>query len=180
MIDYTKHQIIRIQNLSDSFFEVVFQRDKLSVIPGNIIHIYKVSGDGIPIASGISEVWCRIILSRDKYGSIFSHGTKSIKINKDIKNVFPTLSTEVCPTFIITSFTVGFFFSYVSTFRDIKCNVCYLGIDETFKEWILNNHTLINIKDLYNCKNLYISGNREVFYNDIELINSAKGSYITY
>ncbi|MCP3686751.1 MAG: hypothetical protein GY861_29280 [bacterium] len=179
MINYKKYQIRRIKELSENYFEVVFQKGTLNFTPGDCVQLYKNEKYPIPIASGIGEVWCRLIMRRDIHGHLFPEGTKSIKICHELVNVAPTLMAEEKPNFVLTPEMVGIFFSYVSTFPEVKCKVCYLGDERIQEDWISMAHKVVSPKQIKKCDCLYVLGRQSVIERKLKnIVNNCKGSYL--
>ena len=179
MNKYTKHIIRRIRDLNENYSEIVFQRDGLQFSPGSCVKLYGIDYPSILIASGIQEPWIRLIVNRDLLSN-FPAGTKYIKLYKDIDNKMPTLAAAAAANWIVSSECIGAFFSYVSTYPDRKCKVCYLGSDKIQENWIKANHKMVNIKSLKGDKNLYITGNSDLFKTKPleKLLSICKESYI--
>lgn len=185
MNSYKKHHVHRIKDLNDLYFEVLFQKNDLTFAPGSTITLYNKREFPIFIASGIQEAWCRIILNKNIYSFIYDMNksnainNKSIKINVDVINELPTLLTEHAPNFIITTEMISPFFSYVSTYPTVKCNVCYLGENKISEDWIKSNHLLVNIKEFNSLNNIYVLGNREILMDKAKsFIYNCKCSYL--
>jgi len=179
-MQYTKHQIRRIKQLNSNFFEVLFQKDSLNFIPGQTVTLY--NGPDIPvfIASGVQEPWVRLIMNRDLSPN-FPAGSLSVKLNLELDNKLPSLMAEDKPGFIFDTQTIGAFFSWSSTYPSKKCKVCYVGTDKISEDWIAANHTVIsesNIKKMARVKNLYITGNRDLFNSHQKLLNKSTGVYL--
>jgi len=157
-MNYTKHQIKRVRDLNDKYFEVVFDKRNLKFIPGDAAVLY--NGPDIPIfiASGMQEPWVRLILDRDLFPDFDMEAT-SIRLESKILGLIPKLISEDAPNFLITPAGVSPFFSYVSTFPNTKRTVCYLGEDKVQEEWIRAFHNLVNHPSrLRNLSNLYAIG----------------------
>lgn len=175
---YTKHQIKRIRDINDSYFEVVIGKQGLNFSPGCCVKLYK-DDIAIPIASGIGEPWLRLILSRDLFGEKFPAGTNSVRLSLEIENVVPTLMVEESPNFVITPEMAGIFFSYVSTYPQVKCNVCYLGEDKVQEDWIRMGHNLVSPKGMKKYDNIYVLGRRDIIESKAgKVLNSCKSSYL--
>ena len=178
-VPYKKYQIIRIKELSENYFEVLFQKGTLNFLPGAAVKIYNNEEYPVPIASGIGEVWCRLIMRQDIHGHLFPVGTKSIKLLHETVNIVPMLMAETSPNFILTSEMAGIFFSYVSTYPQVKCQVCYLGDDKTFESWISANHKLVSAKQAKKLDPLYVLGRQDIIEKKLKnVLNTCKGSYL--
>lgn len=177
---YSKHQIRRIRDLNDKYFEVLFNKRGLNFVPGSSVTLYNGIDTPIFLASGIQEPWTRIILNRDLFSPNFPQGTVSIKLNLEVDNPLPTLMTEQeSPAFVLTSEMVSPFFSYVSTYPHNKCKVCYLGADKISEDWIKTYHKLVDVSKIKKEKNLYVMGDREVLEGKArKVINKCKSSYL--
>ena len=179
---YSKHQIKRIRDLNDNYFEVVFNKRGLNFVPGCCVSLYKGPDFPIFIASGIQEPWVRLILNRDLFSPNFLPGTKSIKLNLEIENKLSTLMSEEHPNFVFDTQTIGAFFSWASTNAGVKCKVCYMGEDKIQEDWIAASHTVVKPSDVLRLKkagNLYITGNRDLFgHRGQKIIPACKGSFI--
>jgi hypothetical protein len=179
IMNYTKHQIRRIRDLNDEYFEVLFQKRSLNFSPGSSVTLYNGPEDPIYIASGIAEPWVRLIMNRDLFSPNFPPGTRSIKLNLEINNPLPELMNEESPNFVITSSMAGVFFSYVSTYPTTKCDVCYLGEDKISEEWIKMSHNVTSLKDMKGKENLYILGDEEILNRKAgKLLNNCTNSYL--
>jgi hypothetical protein len=175
---YTKHQIKRIRDLNDKYFEVLFSKRSLKFLPGCSVTLYNGPDVPIFIASGMQEPWVRIILDRDLFPD-FDHNAVSIKLNLKISNLLPGLVTEEQPNFVITSAGVSPFFSYASTYPSVKSKVCYLGEDKITEDWIKMSHKLVDIRKMRRAKNLYILGDGVILRQKAcKLLNNCKDSYL--
>jgi len=161
-MNYTKHQIIRIKDLSDDYFEVVFNKKTLNFTPGDAVTLYK--GDGTPlfIASGIAEPWIRLIIPMEFKTPNFSPGVRCIKLDLHVQTLMPSLMSEESPNFVISPAGLGAFFSYVSTYPHKHCKVCYLGDGRISEDWIKAYHKLVSKKGMKKAKNVYVIGDRDV------------------
>lgn len=173
-MNYTKHQIKRVRNLNDKYFEVVFDKRNLKFIPGDAVVLY--NGPDIPIfiASGMQEAWVRLILDRDLFPSFDMEAT-SIRLESKVLGLIPKLISEEAPNFLITTAGVSPFFSYVSTFPKMylekKCTICYLGEDKVQESWIRAFHNLvIDPSKLRNVSNLYAIGDIDVLEGEASKI----------
>ena len=177
-MNYSKHQIKRIHDLNDNYFEVVIGKQSLNFSPGSCCRLYN-SEVLIPIASGIGEPWLRLLMNRDLFGEDFPAGTNSVRLSLEIENVVPNLMTEPAPNFILTPEMVGIFFSYVSTYPQVKCKVCYLGDNKIQEDWISANHKLVSAKQAKKLDNLYVLGRQDIIEKKIKnVLNICKGSYL--
>lgn len=175
---YSKHQIKRIKDLNEDYFEVVIARNHLKFSPGDCVKFYK-DDVLIPIASGISEPWLRLILKRDLFGEKFDSRTNSVRLSLEIENIVPTLMTEEAPNFVLTPELVGVFFSYVSTYPEKKCKVCYLGDSKVQEVWVRSNHTLEKPSEIRKRDNIYVLGNRDIIEEKAKkVLNNSKSSYL--
>jgi len=181
-MNYTKHQIKRIRDLNDKYFEVVFAKRSLNFVPGSAVTLYNGPDLPIFIASGIQEPWIRLILNRDLFSPYFKPGTSSIKLNLEIPNLLPGLMAEESPNFVLDSNTIGAFFSWASTNAGKKCKVCYLGDDKVQPEWIRSFHTLVKPSDVSSMRkhgNLYVTGNRNLFETRAKkVLGASKRSFV--
>ena len=179
---YTKHQIKRIRDLNDKYFEVVFGKEGLKFESGAAVKIY--NGPDLPvfIASGIQEPWLRLILNRDLFSPYFLPGSSSIKLSLEIENKLPTLMAEEKPAFVFDTQTIGAFFSWSSSNAGVKCKVCYVGDDKIQEDWISSSHTVIKPTDalkMKKCNSLYVTGDRDLFEGRRrKLLDVAKGSLL--
>ena len=161
-MNYTKHQIKRVRDLNDRYFEVVFEKRNLKFIPGDAVVLYNGPDTPIFIASGMQEAWVRLILDRDLFPS-FDKAATSIRLESNVLGLIPKLISEDAPNFLITPAGVSPFFSYVSTFPNTKRTVCYLGEDKVQENWIQSFHNLVSDpKRLRNVSNLYAIGDINV------------------
>ena len=179
---YTKHQIKRIKDLNDNYFEVVFAKKGLNFVPGSAVTLYNGPDLPIFIASGIQEPWIRLILNRDLFSPYFQPGTSSLKLNLEIPNLLSGLMLEESPSFVFDSNTIGAFFSWASTNAGKKCKVCYLGEDRVQEDWIKSYHTVVkpsNISSLRNKGNVYVTGNRDLYETRAKkVLRDSKRSFI--
>lgn len=161
-MSYTKHQVKRIRDLNEKYFEVVFQKESLNFNPGDCVVLW--TGPEIPIfvASGIQEPWVRIILNRDLFPNI-TPGDLSIRFNKDITSKLSTLPGSVNPSFVFDTNTIGAFFSWTSTNPGKPCKVLYLGDYKIQEDWIKAYHNVVDVSKLKREKELYVTGNRDLF-----------------
>ena len=161
-MNYTKHQLKRIRDLNDEYFEVVFNKRSLKFSPGDAITLYNGPDHPVFIASGISEPWIRIILKRDLFPD-FDYNAVSIRLNKEIQSILPNLMNETAPNFILTAEGIGAFFSYTSTYPRVKCKVCYLGSDKVQENWVKSYHKAVTLpRRMGKLSDLYAIGDREV------------------
>lgn len=181
-MNYTKHQIKRIRDLNDNYFEVVFAKQGLKFAAGSTVTLYKGPEFPIFIASGIQEPWLRLILNRDLFSPYFKPGTSSIKLNLEIENKLPSLMAEEKPAFVFDTQTIGAFFSWSSSNAGKKCKVCYVGEDKIQEDWIGSSHSVVKAPDslkMKKCDSLYITGHRDLFEGKRrKLLNVAKGSLL--
>ena len=179
-MNYTKHQIRRIQDLNDGYFEVLFQKRSLNFAPGSSVTLYNGPEDPIFIASGISEPWVRLIMNRDLFSPNFQPGARSIKLNLEINNPLPELMREESPNFVITSSMAAAFFSYASTYPTTKCDVCYLGEDKISEKWIEMSHNIVkDVRKMKGKESLYILGDEKILNAKAgKLLNTCKSSYL--
>lgn len=181
-MNYTKHQVKRIKDLNDKYFEVVFSKDALQYVPGSTVKLYNGPDYPVFIASGIQEPWVRLILNRDLFSLNFKPHTLSIRLSLEIDNKLPTLMNEKKPSFVFDSETIGAFFSWVSTYPEVKCKVCYIGDNKLQENWINANHTTVKMSDVLKMKkenSLYVTGYRDSFEGKSKrLINNCKSSFI--
>jgi hypothetical protein len=175
---YTKHQIKRIRDVNEKYFEVVIGREGLNFSPGCCVKLYN-EDVLIPIASGIGEPWVRLILNRDLFESKFPAGTNSVRLSLEIVNIAPHLMAEEKPSFVLTPEMVGIFFSYVSTYPQVKCKVCYLGEAKVQEDWISASHKLVSPKQIKKLDNLYVLGRQELIERKVRnVVNTCKSSYL--
>ena len=177
-MEYTKHQIRRVRDLNDEYFEVVFNKRSLNFVPGSQVKLYK---DDVPIfiASGIGEPWVRIILDKERFLSKFPAGVNSIRLSLELDNPMPNLMTDKSPNFLVTSEAIGAFFSWASTYPSTKCKVCYLGDSKIQEDWIKAFHKIVSLKQLKREKNIYVMGNRELLERKAtKVLNICKESYL--
>ena len=180
MIRYTKHKIIRVSELNDKYYEVLFQKDSLNFCPGSYVTLYKDRDYPLFIASGISEPWCRLIVNCDVFSLNFFAAKDYIKLNLEIDNKLPLLMAEKNPSFIITSDMISPFFSYSSTYPEKKCKVCYLGDYKISMDWIKANHDVVSLSKIKKEKDLYILVEGSIIRDKARtLLNNCKCSYIT-
>ena len=179
---YTKHQIKRIRDLNDKYFEVVFAKKGLTFVAGSAVTLYNGPDMPIFIASGIQEPWIRLILNRDLFSPYFQPGTRAIKLNLEIPNLLSGLMLEETPSFVFDSNTIGAFFSWASTNAGKKCKVCYLGDDKVQEEWINSYHTVIkksNISSMRKYGSLYVTGNGDLYETQAKkVLKDSKRSFI--
>ena len=178
---YTKHQIVRIRDLNEDYFEVVVQRRGLKFQPGDAVTLYNGPEEPIFIASGVQEVWCRLILDKETFSSNFPPGTCSVRLNLELFNPLNSLLAEERPAFILTSECIGPFLSFTSTFPQHRLKVCYLGPAKIQEEWISQAHTLIkNVSKMKRTANrLYVMGNKELLDRKAKkLLKVCKQSYL--
>jgi len=171
---YTKHQIMRIRDLNEQYYEVLFTKDALKFAPGSTVTLY--NGPEVPlfIASGLQEPWVRLILDRDKTPN-FSRTCISIKLNIDIVNKLPNLVAEGSPNFILTPSMISPFFSWSSTFPTTRCKVAYLGDNLISEDWVRANHDVVGVDEVRDSGCLYVLGDSEALY---EYSEGAKISYL--
>lgn len=176
---YTKHQVKRNRDLNDKYFEVVFQRDTLNFVPGSSVTLYNGPDYPVFIASGIQECWIRLIMNREIFSKLLP-GSRTIKLNLEIKNKLPSLMAEKKPSFVFDTETIGAFFSWASTYPGVKCKVLYLGSNKIQEDWIKANHKIVNnVSKMKRLKELYVTGNRENFTGRAaKLLNTCKEKYI--
>lgn len=178
-MNYTKHQIKRIRDLNEKYFEVVIGKRTLNFVPGSTVKLYNDGDYPLFIASGIQEPWVRLILNRDLFAPKFPTGTNSVRLSLEVDNVLPTLHTEKSPNFVLDAAGIGAFFSYVSTFPNVKCKVCYLGQDKVQEDWVKANHKILTPKQMGKLDNIYVVGNRDVINKKAhKIINNCKSSYL--
>jgi hypothetical protein len=179
---YTKHQIRRIRDLNENFFEVVFNKESLNFVPGSTVTLYKGADFPIFIASGIQEPWLRIILRKDLFSPNFIPGTTNLKLNVEIDNKLPNLVSEEKPSFVFDTQTIGAFFSWASTNAGKKCNVCYVGDNKIQEGWIKTYHKMVkpsDIRKMLKYDGLYVTGNRDLYEGRAKkVLDQACGSFI--
>lgn len=182
-MNYTKHQLKRIRDLNENYFEVVFNKRGLNFVPGTTVTLYKGPDFPVFIASGIQEPWLRLIVNRDLFSPYFKPGSTSIKLNLELENKLPTLMSEEQPNFVFDTQTIGAFFSWTSTHAGHKCKVCYLGGDKISEDWINMSHHIVKPSDVLGLRkagNLYITGDRDLFEDSraSKLVPLCKGSML--
>jgi len=183
MKEYSKHQIRRYKDLNDMYFELVFQRGDLKFAPGDQLTLYNYTDKPSAfIASGINEVWTRLILNRQVYKELYNdleQGKRSIKINRQVINTFPDLITKERPSFIFDSSGIGPFFSYISTYPSAKCKVYYVGDHKIQKEWIRGFHQIVDKPGKLKGKiSLYITGTKDIIEKKCKKLLAAAESYL--
>lgn len=181
-MNYTKHQIKRIRDLNDNYFEVVFAKKGLNFVPGSAVTLYNGPDFPVFIASGIQEPWIRLILNRDLFSPYFPRRLRSLKLNLEIPNLLNGLMIEETPSFVFDSNTIGAFFSWASTNAGKKCKVCYLGEDRVQEDWIKSYHTVVkpsNVSSMRKNSNLYVTGNRDLYETrGKKVLKDSKRSFI--
>ena len=178
MHNYTKHQCWRIRDLNEKYFEVVIAKGNLKFKAGDAVTLFNSDTPPIWIASGIGEAWVRVIMNRDIFTN-FDFGSKSIKLDSEVQSLIPDLMSEEKPSFLITSSGISPFFSYVSTYPEKKCKICYMGDDIIQENWIKSNHKLVDLKTIKKAKNLYIIGDREILEPKAgNLLNTCNARYL--
>lgn len=177
-MNYTKHQIKRIRDLNDEYFEVVFNKRGLNFLPGSQVKFHNSDLPPVFIASGIQEPWVRVILNRD-YSPNFPPGSRSVRLSLDVDNPLPALPAETSPNFLITAAGVGAFFSYASTFPNVKCKVCYMGDNKVQEEWVKSLHKIVTLKELRKEKNVYVVGDKPTIEpRGRRILNICKDNYL--
>jgi len=175
MHNYTKHQVKRIRDLNSGYFEVLISKESLNFLPGDSCRLYNLEPHDIFFASSMSEAWVRLILKRELFHG-YDFTQKSIKLCSGLNHCLPDLIKEESPNFLITSEGIGPFFSYVSTFPQVKCKVCYLGDHQITPEWVRHYHKLVSVKEIKKAANLYIIGDNDIIQRKAAgVIRSAKG-----
>lgn len=177
-MSYSTYPVVRTKYLNEKYFEVLFKRKTLNFTPGSYVTLYN---DPTPmfIASGISEPWIRLILKTDQFYNLLD--IKKLKLNMEIDNPFSTLINETQPSFIVTSEMLSVFFSYASTFPNVKCKICYLGPDKISEDWIKHYHIPIDkiSKMKRAVSSLYIMGNKEILNLEAKnLLTICKANYL--
>ena len=179
MKNYTKHQIKRIKVLNEDYFEVVFGRESLKFQPGAAVKLYNGPDFPVFIASGVGEPWLRLIMSVEKFGEYFPVGTRSIKLQLEVNNLLPSLELAESPNFVLDAGSIGAFFSWASTYPSKKCKVCYLDDVRIQEDWVSANHTVVKPAEAKKLRNLYVTGNRDLFTGRRKkLLNTCKESYL--
>ena len=160
---YTKHQIIRMRDLNEQFYEILFTNNSLKFIPGSSVTLYNGDRKPLFIASGIQEPWARLILERGKSPNLLP-GETSLKLNLEVVNKIPSLISEDSPNFILTPSMVSPFFSYASSFPSTRCKVCYLGENKISEDWVMANHDIVGVDEIKGYSSLYVLGDSEALY----------------
>jgi len=174
MIPYLKFDIRRIRGLNDRFYEILFSKRSLNFSPGQAIKLYNLEHEFF-LASGVQEAWVRIIVDRNVMAD---YPQRDLKIERDLLTPIPNLMAEESPNFLITSSGIAPFFSYVSTFPDKKCKVCYIGDDKISESWVKSNHNMVSLKDIKKVANLYVIGENDLLHRKATgALNNAKFVY---
>lgn len=178
MKDYGIHKVWRVKELNDEFFEVVFSRRRLDFISGSAVDLFSYpDSPSAFIASGKQEPWVRVILDKGRYSN-FDMDIDSIKICRDTVNLIPDLFNEESPNFLIDSYGVSPFLSYVSTFPNVKCKVCYVGDNKVAYDWIKSYHKIVTKKEIRKCNDVYVIGEKDYLNSHVSrVINTCKHHY---
>lgn len=171
-MEYFKSKVWRKRDLNSRFYEVLFEKRSLNLLPGDSVKLYNLELSPVFVASGLGEVWVRIILDRSVFPDIDFGG--HIKLHREVECLVPDLMSGETPSFAVTASGIMPFLSYSSTYPERKCKVCYLGGDKIHEDWVDKYHEVVGIEDIKKAANLYVIGE-----NDL-LQGLAAGSKFSY
>ena len=100
MREYTKHNIKRIRDLNEKYFEVVIGKESLNFLPGSAVRLYNDGDEPLFIASGIQEPWVRLIMNRDLFPN-FDFEQRNLKLSSEVQTLIGDLNNETSPNFVI-------------------------------------------------------------------------------
>lgn len=159
---YTKHNIIRIKDLTTNFFEIIFARDHLKFVPGSVLELKGIKGDRHPlfIASEPDCGWVRVIADKREYPGLYTLKPK------DTLKVCTISTTVDIPNggvgFIVSDVGISPVFSLISTFPQQKQTIYYLDNEPISLEYLQHQHQVYTkLEDLEEEMIYYLIGSRK-------------------
>ena len=157
-MDYTTLQVVRVKDLSESYFEVILQNRNIIFKPGDCLNVIDTASDNCRpffISSGIQEPWLRLLIKRSSAGVMIDYlynlkKKSKIRIGNEPFSIFPGLIYTKRPVFLAESIGLHPFLSYFSTYPGKKIEkMVYVHHNKPVNlPWLKSNTPLIEAKEI--------------------------------